>query len=448
MSQSTAAEEVVLPSLGENTLARLVADLCVAVVGFASAIVTARVLGPSGKGTLSTLLFVVALLSYACSLGLGDAAIVLVRSRRATIEQAFTNSLPVTAAASVLGCLILVVAGYIADWSAIVPAVVVGGFTLVLSTWLRLLIALENALERLKLTSFIAATNAVVASGLVVVLVGVLDLEILGGALAVLGGVLSAVAIAAHDLRRRGFSLALSVSSVYLRPALRFGLPSEAAYLLVALSQRLDLLIVYALLGEAAAGRYTIALTLGQLAAAGPFALVTVSFPRLAGLPSGQDSPLVERLSRVTLVSAFGTAAILVIVIPVGVTPIFGAGFGEAVVPGLLLTLASVIWSEQWLLARAAAARGAPRLYFASFGTSLAVMILADLALIPPWGIVGAATASVLAAAAGLIVCAAALMRQDDWDLDVRRLVPSWSDVHDLMAWLKDFFVRIRIRNA
>ena len=445
MHQTEGTDEV-LPSLGENTIVRLIADVIAAACGFVSAVVTARVLGPSGKGTLSTLLFIAVLLSYACSLGLGDAAIVLVRSRAASIEEALASSFAPLAITTMVGCLVLVLIGWIADWSAIVPAVVVAGGLVAVSTFLRVLVALENARERLKMTSLIFAVSSATSAIGAILFVAILNMGIAGGALAALCGPLVGGALALWDFSRRSVSLIGPVSTAYLRRALSFGVPSEAAYILVALSQRVDLLIVYAILGEADAGRYTIALTLGQLAAYAPFALATASFPRLAGLDAKEVSQLVEKLSRITLASALGVAFTLFIMIPMGVVSLFGEGFQDAVVPALVLTCGSVVWSEQWLLARAAAARGDSRLYFISFGSSLMGMVILDLLLVPGFGLIGAAAASVASALLGLVVCLMILRRQEGWAISLRRLTPSFADIREIALWLKDFVVRARKR--
>lgn len=77
-----------LPSLGFTSAARLSADIVSVVFGLVSATITARVLGADGKGALSSLLFIGVLLSYAASLGLGDASIILIQQKRVSLQDA------------------------------------------------------------------------------------------------------------------------------------------------------------------------------------------------------------------------------------------------------------------------------------------------------------------------------------------------------------------------
>ncbi|MBA2608655.1 MAG: hypothetical protein H0U92_06940 [Actinobacteria bacterium] len=58
------------------------------------------------------------------------------------------------------------------------------------------------------------------------------------------------------------------------------------------------------------------------------------------------------------------------------------------------------------------AARGDPDLLFWSFAVKLATMMAADLALIPSLGAVGAAIGSVIAPAAGVVMCGRAYRKR------------------------------------
>src|SRR3954447_6872670 len=95
-------------TLLRGSLMRLVSDGSGVVLGMIASIVTARVLGPSGKGTLAALTFVTLLMSQCCTLGLGDAAVVRVGQAKASAQQALSSSLAVVGAASLLGAAVVV----------------------------------------------------------------------------------------------------------------------------------------------------------------------------------------------------------------------------------------------------------------------------------------------------------------------------------------------------
>lgn len=441
-----ATEPGTLPSLGFTSAARLSADIASVIFGIVSATVTARWLGPDGKGTLSSLLFIWVLLSYASSLGLGDAAIILIQQKRASVQDAVRSILPPALVATVVGSGLLAVAAVIADWSAIVGAVVVVALALPVATTVRLLIAIENARERIAFTSLVFAVASATTAVALVIFVALAELGIFGGALASFLGSGVALTMLIGSLHRGGVSLRPVPRRDLIATALRIGVVIEISYILGALSQRVDLLIVYSMAGEASAGRYSVALTLAQLAAYGPFALSVASFPRMAGMQPNEVSEMIERLSRAGLAIALGSAAILFLAIPVLVPALFGSEFAAAVRPALIMLIGSVVWSEQWLFARAAAARGDGPLYFRSLGVSLVVMVALDMMMIPRFGIEGAAIASVVAPTLGLLVVFAPFRRRHAPSLRMAALRPGRADFALLGTFVKDAGRRLRVR--
>lgn len=415
-------------SLAGNSLARLGSDLAQLLVGLASATITARWLGPADKGTLSTLLLLGVLASYASSLGLGDASIILRGQGRFGLRDSAEAMVIPIAGCTLAGIIGIWTVALLADWSAIVPAVVAVSVGLPFAVGAYVLSALHNGEERLRLTSAVSAVaSAASLLGYVVFLI-VLDMGILGGALAaVLGSVVAFVTLFVL-LRKSGGFRRPRWDPTFVRAGLRYGLVAEVAYLLVALSQRLDALLVYGIRGEGDAGRYSIALTLSQLVWYGSFALSAAAFPRIARVSEEEAASLTARMARISVVSSLLSAVVLVPFVPLVITTFLGDGFRGAIVPTMILVLGGVIWSEQWVLARASVARGGVRLYLYSFAASVGAMVLLDLVLVPRFGLIGAACASGIASLIGFCVCAAHHIRRSGWSY-LRSLVPTTKDV-------------------
>lgn len=418
----------------------LMSDALRLVVGLVTAILTTRLLGPSGKGTLSSMLFIIVLLSYACSLGLGDAAIVLIGQKRVTVSEALSATILPMSLGLAAGLGLFWVVSLNADWSGIRPAVGAASVLLLVSTTSYVLMAMFNSQERLGLTALVAGVTGTVAALAVVLFVAVLELEILGGVLAELVGTCAGLAMLLWTIRKEPGALWPRFDRAYLRAAFRLGPVIEGSTLLVALAQRLDLLIVYSIRGEASAGRYAIATTLSQLASYGPVALTSAAFPRLAGLKDREAATLLAQLSRLTIAAASLGAVILLATVPFAIPLLFGIPFRAAIVPTLVLTLGGIAWSEQWLLCRAAAARGAPLVYFRSFGVSLLCMVALDLIFIPRWGLIGAALASVSSGIFGLAECARYYRAQVEV-VSLRSYLPGPADFVSLFSLTRDVLV-------
>lgn len=425
------------PLLAASSTARFAADIAVVVLGMVSAVITARWLGPAGKGALSTLLYIGTLLSYAVSLGLGDSAIILIGKQKASLQDAVSAAILPILGALPFGVLALWLAAFEADWSGIYPAVAAASALLPLAAFSYAFNAILNSQERIAFTSAaFVATTAVTTLGLVLFVVA-LDLGILGGVFAGLVGSSAGLVMLIAALRNYGVSFRPRWMPSYLRSALRYGVAIESSHLLIALSQRVDLVLVYGFAGEAVAGHYAIALALGQLVIYAPFALSLAAFPRLAHLAEDDAFTLTHRVVRVGLAAGLVSAVPLLLAIPVAIPLLFGRAFEPAVAPALLLLLGGLLHSGQWLLTRALAARGNTRPLFLSFGLSLVVMVALDAALIPAFGITGAGVASVLAPAAGLVIA----LR---YSADIRGLIPVADDFREFTTFLRALVTRHR----
>lgn len=411
---------------------RLVSDGGGLVLGTISTIVTARVLGPAGKGTLAALTFITVIAAQCATLGLGDAAVVRVGQARASIQQALSSSLGVVSAASLAGA-VLVLAYSVAqlpvqdDW--VWPAIGIACLTVVVSTAAQLLIFIVYARERIVAVSVVTIAMATTTAVGVMIFCLVLDLDVLGGALASLLAATVGLVAAAVMLMRAGIGFRPRWDPSYVRPALHFGLRTQLANVLAYSSARVDLLLVFALAGQSEAGIYSIALTMGTITGFVAIALSFGTFPRMARMSDPDALDLAVKMARATVLLGLAVAMMLSLVLPPLISILLGHEYDGSLTPAIVLLFANVLWGTQWLLSRAVAAHGNPRLLVTSFGVNLATMAVVDIALIPHFGALGAATGSVVAAAAGTAVCLHAYRARG---IQIRSLLPQRDDLRAL----------------
>lgn len=426
----------VRPSLRRNSLARLASIGARVVLGTASAVITARALGPYGKGTLSSLLFVTVLLSLICSLGLGDAATVLAGAGRVDLRTTLARAVPAIVPATVLGIGALVVTAAIASWEGIAVAVGWAAVLLVLSIFVYVASSLVDAMERLTFTALVSTVGAATALVLTFVLVGPLDLGITGGVAAATGGALVMSVAYVTTLHRSGFAMRPVLDRSYLRPALRLGAVLQATALLGSAGDRADLLLVYALGGASEAGIYAVALSIGQLALYTSSAISNAVFPRIASVDPAEVPRLIAIGVRISTITAAASALLVAAAAPVVLDVLFGSDYGDAVLPAVLIAFAAIAGGPQLTLARAAAARERGALYLSSYGTSVVAMLALDVALVPDHGATGAAIATLAAAAAGLLVAVIGAARADL--ISVAAIRPRASDITYLVANVRE----------
>lgn len=398
-------------TLLRGSLMRFVSDGSGVIAGTVSSVVTARVLGPAGKGTLAALTFVTVLVIQCSTLGLGDAAVVRIGQGRAEAQEALSSSLVAVLLASLAGAGVVLAYSVLqlplgARW--IWAAIGVACLTVVVATVGQLLIFLVYACQRIVAISALTTAMSMTTALAVVVFCAVFDLDVFGGALAALAAAVLGFVVAVAMLWRERLRLRLGLAASYLRPALSFGLRTQLANVLAYSSARVDLLFVYALATHRVAGLYSVALTLGTITGFAAIALSYASFPRMARMPDDEALKLTAEMARMAVLLGVGLAAILAVALSTLIALLLGSAYDGALLPGIVLLLANVLWGAQWLLSRALAARGDPGLLVRSFLVNLVTMVAADLVLIPVAGALGAAVGALVAPAVGLAVCLAA----------------------------------------
>ena len=407
-------------------------------IGAITTLLMARVLGPSGVGTFAALAFITMLVVQLGTLGLGDAAVVWVGQRRATLQEALSSSTPLLFAAGVAGALVVLAYSLLQlpledPW---VPAAVVTAcMTAVVSVLTQFFIYMVYASQRVIAASLLAMGLTLTTMLGVVGFVVLLEFNLFGGTLALLTANVSVLVAAAIGLRRVGLSLRPRLSSSYLKPALHFGSRALLANVLAYSSARADLLLVYGLSTTTQAGLYSVALTVGTISGFAAIGMSYASFPRLTRMSSHAAHALTAQVARVSLILGTALAIGISILLAAVLSLLLGPSFRGALAPAVVLLFGNVLWGVQWLLSRALAARGDPTLLVRSFTVNVVTMICADIPLILAFGALGAAIGSVLAPAAGLLLC---LRTYNRAGLAVGALIPRLSD----LGLLRDLSVR------
>jgi stage V sporulation protein B len=218
----------------------------------------------------------------------------------------------------------------------------------------------------------------------------------------------------------------------FIGEALSFGIRGQVGNVLQYLGVRLDLLLVPAILNLQLAGVYYVAVRVSDLV--GQLATSTASFvfPHVAGQADVRDTELTARVTRMTLLVTTAAAVVVAILADSLLRFAFGPVYADGT-PALLVLLAAVVpLSLGRLLAADLKGRGRPGLVSVSGVVAVVATVVLDLVLIPAWGIVGAAVASLIAysmSATTLLVAYRAVTGGR-----LARLVPGLADASDLRS--------------
>jgi len=392
-----------------DSLARLLADGFALATSLVTATLTAHALGLDGKGYYATVTLLATLFVVAFEFGIGDALVVLVGLGKARLADAARATMQATlwfALAATIAFLVTATMLFAPLNSG--DAVVLGlaGALVAVGVWYSTLVSLLMAVQQIVILAAVSAVGSAVTAGVMVLLAIAYELDVQGAVVASLCGVAAASVLTLLKARAAGIALNPRHVPGYLGPAMRLGTGFQLPSLLVVAAARLDLLLVFKLGGAAAAGLYSVALTIGALVVSIPTAIAYAAFPRVSKLEEAQARAFVGRVFRNGMLGALVTALGLAAVTPIALPWVFGERFSPAVMPTLILLAAGVPWSGQWLLARCESARGATAMLTWSFGVGFVVMLGLDFALIPAYGESGAACAALASSCVGLSVAA------------------------------------------
>jgi O-antigen/teichoic acid export membrane protein len=185
--------------------------------------------------------------------------------------------------------------------------------------------------------------------------------------------------------------------SGYISRGARFGAKGEAGNFIAFLGYRLDLVIVTALLGFAAAGNYAVAFAAVELLWVFPSALSVVLFPGVAAAHRAETKHSVEtttqlaRLMTLLLVTCGAAGAALA---PFVIPLVFSEQYREAIVPLEILIPGVILYGVQTVLTSDLSGRGHPGVVSVVTAAGVVLMVALDLVLIPAIGLPGAAIAA------------------------------------------------------
>ena len=170
---------------------------------------------------------------------------------------------------------------------------------------------------------------------------------------------------------------------------------------------RLDQMLMAAFLPAAQLGLYVVAVGIASITVVVPSAIRTVLAPSIAQVDrKAKDIPGLEGQLRMywSLNMAIGLA--LLLIAPLAMTIAFGEAYRAAILPAEILILASICLGGKDILSSTAYGLGTPLLVSQAEIATLLVTAISLVILLPLWGIVGAAAASLLAYATSLAILA------------------------------------------
>lgn len=401
--QDPLAETLVLPrkSIFGSINIVLLTYAADGLLAFATGVLIARALGPGGRGVFSLFVLSAALGQSILGLGLGNAAIYYLGKDRLPLRDV-VSAMHVAVLAALAVSAIAV--GVMAIWSGsdvmgegvpswlLIPAVPV----LLYASLLRFVLQAMRRFVEMSLTTL--AQPAVMLFGTAILFT--MDAATPARVLGVWIG--SNAASAAVALARIGVSH-IDLSQIVrprwerLRELAGFGVQGEAGNMLQLLNYRFDQYIVRGFVGIAAVGVYAVGVSITEAVWLLANSVAIVLLPHLTSADDDEVKWMAPVAARNTLLIAGAGALVLAAAAPIAIPLIFGHDYDNSVQALWWLLPGTVALTGSKVLTSYIFSQGRPLVNTGITVVSLVVTVIALFALVPPFGVNGAAAASSLA---------------------------------------------------
>lgn len=253
---------------------------------------------------------------------------------------------------------------------------------------------IARAIDRFDLQNafrFLQRLGSLVAVSVVLVVAG-------GGVVGALAAVLAIEVVFAFALVRfvvRLTGLARGIDFAQMRDNLSFGLKSQAQGVAGQVHEKVDLfMIAYFLADPDQVAYYGVAASTVTLLKMIPDSIGVALLPQIAGYEQERAAAFTARVSRHSLLWVVAFVAVLGLSGPFLIPLVYGKPYAPSVAPFLLLLPGMGLLTIYRILARYFTALGRQRINVVTQIASTTVNILLNLWLIPRYGILGAASAS------------------------------------------------------
>ena len=405
----------------EGSAAFFISSVIVFAARFTISIIVARTLGVEGKGIYALVLMTGSLLVLFFSLGLNGAITYLTASSRFTARELFSYSMSSAVILSMAGGL----AFYIAYVSFLSDSFLTG---LQLSYIWLIIIVLPINLISLFVSSILLGKQQIVAFNSINIIrtYSNLILQILSAVLGygIFGALLSwfisniVALFATLWLLRMEINFTISRFKEIFKVSTSFGIKSYIANLFSFINYRLDTYIVNYYSGPNDVGLYSTSVSAAELIWYVPNSISSALFPKSSSLEKNTAARLTAQVCRQILLLTTLMCVIFAIIGPILIPLFYGDAFLAAVRPFLWLLPGILGIALTKIISANLSGLGKPQYTTYTSIITVVVTIVLDVALIPGYGIVGAAVASSIAYIASSILSVMWFSRETNipWD--------------------------------
>jgi O-antigen/teichoic acid export membrane protein len=372
-------------------------QVAMVVIGVGTSVITARTLGPEGRGHLQLLMMFPMFLANFVKLGIPQASVYCIRRRGAAASAVASQVLVLGVAFG----LVLAVGCWLGrEWllasmlrgvpeNTLPPVFALFPFVLVQAFFLGVL----QAEERFGEYNFQQVAPAVL--GLVGMSIALLWMRAgLLGAVLVQTLIVGLVSVWLVVRVHRRTPLHLDWDTRLTREMLEFGGKSYVQTLAATLHRSIDQYMMNMFIGAGPVGLYAVAVNLTNFLLKIPDAIGTVLFPRLAALSEREAHAATSRVCRLTLFLTASAGLAYACLGGLVIRTLYGPRFEGSIRPMLLMLPGIVMMSLYLILTRNFTSRNRQGVNILAAAIALGTNVSLNCLLIPRWGVEGAAVST------------------------------------------------------
>jgi O-antigen/teichoic acid export membrane protein len=380
----------------KNSLNTLAIDIVILVVSIITSVITARILGPEGRGQLSLLILIPTLCVTFGRIGVGHA--VNYYASKIPPTDLIVNSSAISITISFL--LVVFLFGATKLFEDFFRKVGSGGliwimiFSLPFYLFNNLFFGLLQGFYKIRIRNLLNLSQSLLTIALLLTLLFIFDFGLPGALISYVLALTAIVIFSAYYFLPYFNKKNIIMDFTLIKKLLNFGFKSHIGNVLKDLSYRSDILIIGYYLTTTEIGYYVVAITIAEIVWKIPDAVGTVLLPRIAQMNQTSAKLFTPIVCRTILIATFFCCIGLGFLCQPIIKVLFGLDFLPSV-PAAILMLPGIWFLSIWkILANDLIAQGFTIKYSVSSAVSFFVMIFLDLLLIPFLGINGAAIAS------------------------------------------------------
>jgi O-antigen/teichoic acid export membrane protein len=397
-------------------------------------ILTARLLGPAGRGELAAMILWPLFVASVTTLGVPSSLIYHLRNRPQDRERLVTNGFVMTA---LMGTAAAVIAAAILPWwlREYSPSVIhAAQWFLITVPLCSVTLAGRAVLEGAHDFSGSNAIQILTPLATLLVLLAFLAAHSMNSYTAAAAYIVASLPsfwLMLSRVRRTGLRAA-RLRFAAMKQILQYGIRSYGIDILGTLALQVDQVLVVSLLNPGAMGCYVVVLSVSRMLNVFQTSVVMVLFPKAAGHDASKVMTMTGEAVRISGLVTAACGAILCIAGPTLLRVVYGAEYVAAAGALRILVLEAVLSGVVFVLAQAFMALNRPGVVTVLQAVGLSLSVPMMLWLIPRYGIYGAAISLLASTSVRLIfVCAGFRIFLKT---SPPRLLPTWSDVHGLIG--------------